>query len=126
MSNIEPVLDATEVRKILSVSEATLYRWLREARQGVGTLPLPVNTGGRKRRLLWTRSSILAFLDNRDRGRPPPPGFIRPLTSFLFPSEYFRGWHGIDVTSLPNAMLINISPVHIVPKCVECNATSLT
>ena len=77
MSNIEPVLDAIEVRKILCVSEATLYRWLREARQGIGTLPLPVNTGGQKRRLLWTRSSILAFLDNRDRGQPQPPlGFI--------------------------------------------------
>jgi len=69
-SIIEPVLDATEVRRILSVSEATLYRWLREARQGVGTLPFPVNTGGRKRRLLWTRASILAFLEDRDR-RPP-------------------------------------------------------
>jgi len=78
MSNIiEPVLDATEVRKILSVSEATLYRWLREARQGVGTLPLPVNTGGRKRRLLWTRASIIEFLSRCDRGTVQPSlGFM--------------------------------------------------
>jgi len=68
MSNIiEPVLDATEVRRILSVSTATIYRWLAETRRGVGTFPLPVNTGGRKRRLLWTRTSIVEFLNNRDR-----------------------------------------------------------
>ena len=73
MSNIEPVLDATEVRRILSVSEATLYRWLRESRQGGGTLPLPVNTGGRKRRLLWTRDSIIEFLSRCDRGTSQPP-----------------------------------------------------
>jgi len=74
MSNIDPVLCIDELRQILSVSTATIYRWLAESRsQDGGAFPLPVNTGGRKRRLLWTRSSIQAFLDNQNSGTHQQP-----------------------------------------------------
>jgi len=73
MTSIEPVIRIDEVQRILSVSAATIYRWLAESRRGVGTFPLPVNTGGRKRRLLFTRASILAFLENQNSGTSQPP-----------------------------------------------------
>ena len=70
MSDIEPCLCIDEVQEIVSKSRPTIYRWIREARQGVGIFPLPINTGGRKRHLLWTRASIMEYLENRSRGSP--------------------------------------------------------
>ena len=59
--SIDPVVDASELAQILEVSLQTIYRWRFD-----GTLPPTILIGGKKRRLKWTRSSILAFLENRD------------------------------------------------------------
>jgi predicted DNA-binding transcriptional regulator AlpA len=80
MNNIEidPVLNVEDIKQITGYSIPSIYRLKAESMEAVAKweepiLPLPINTGGRKRRLLWTRSSILAFLNNRDSRTPQPP-----------------------------------------------------
>jgi predicted DNA-binding transcriptional regulator AlpA len=65
---IEPLLTITDVMKIFSISQPTVYRWLALARRGESRFPLPV--GGRKQKLRWSRESILAF---QNANNPQPP-----------------------------------------------------
>ena len=58
--SIDPAVDAVELTQIFGVSLPTIYRWRFD-----GTLPPTIHTGGRKRRLLWNRDEIIAFLNNR-------------------------------------------------------------
>ena len=70
MSNIDPVVGVAELKIILGgVSTATIYRWKAD-----NTLPPVIDLGGsgKRRRLIWSRDSIIAFLSNQNRGSPRP------------------------------------------------------
>jgi len=49
-----------DLTEIFRVSAPTVNRWLRDAREGKSNFPLPIN--GPRRRLLWDRDAILAYL----------------------------------------------------------------
>jgi len=66
--DIPLVLKAEDVVKICRISTATLYRWLKESRDGIdNNFPLPIDTGGTKRRLLWSRDAIENFLNGGEQ-----------------------------------------------------------
>jgi transposase-like protein len=71
---LEPLLTIADIMRIFCVSQGTVYRWLDLSRQGKHPLPLPIgdSIGNRKqkRRLRWSRESILAYLNASD---PPTP-----------------------------------------------------
>jgi transposase-like protein len=64
---LEPLLTIADIMRIFCVSQGTVYRWLNLSRQGKHPLPLPIgdSIGNRKqkRRLRWSRESILAYLN---------------------------------------------------------------
>ena len=76
MPTVKSTMDTEELTQTLGISLATLYRRLAESRKGIGTLPLPINmggnNGGRKRRLLWSRDAIMAFLQKQNSEAPQP------------------------------------------------------
>ena len=70
---IQSVLTAEEVVIICRISLATLYRWLKESRSETGgRFPLPIDTGGAKRRLKWSRASIEQFLNGQEQNSVKP------------------------------------------------------
>ena len=74
---IDPVVGKPEFRRALGVSNSTFDRWLAESRQAIAEdktpiLPAPLFTGGKKRRLMWSRSVVRNFLENRNSGIPQP------------------------------------------------------
>ena len=76
-NNIKPTVNAVEFRLILGLSESTFYRRLAESREAIAlgkvpTIPLPIFTGGRKRRLLWNRDAVMEFLQQRNSEAPQP------------------------------------------------------
>ena len=76
---LEPLLTIADIMRIFCVSQGTVYRWLDLARQGKHPLPLPIGDciGNRKqkRRLRWSRESILAYLNANS---PPVPEITSP------------------------------------------------
>ena len=58
-----------DLMRMFGLSRPSIYRRLREAREGRGGLPLPILTGA-KRSLRWTAESVKAFLQNASE--PPP------------------------------------------------------
>ena len=64
---LEPLLTIADIMRIFCVSQITVYRWLDLARQGKHPLPLPIGecigNHKQKRRLRWSRESILAYLN---------------------------------------------------------------
>jgi len=70
-------MNSSEVTQEVGISLATLYRWLAESREAIANgrepiFPLNIYTGGKKRRLIWSRDSITSFLNNQPRGSPQP------------------------------------------------------
>ena len=63
MTVIEPVLHLKHIMAIFGVSQATIYRWLAEARAGKSSFPLALN--GYKRKLLWNKADVEAFCQAR-------------------------------------------------------------
>lgn len=58
----EPKLyELKDICRIFGITPATVFRWLRESRAGKNPFPLPLDTGGRKRKLLWNAANIEAF-----------------------------------------------------------------
>jgi len=55
---IEKLLTLQEVLELTTVSYPTIYRWLN-----AGTFPQPVN--GRGRKLLWTQSAIISWMNQQ-------------------------------------------------------------
>ena len=77
MPTVKSTMNALEVTQTIGISLATLYRWLAESREAIANgrepvFPLNICTGGRKRRLIWSRDSITSFLNNQPRGSPLP------------------------------------------------------
>ena len=68
MRQIEPMLHIGDIKKIFGVSQATVYRWLAEARAGKNSLPLPLN--GYKRKLLWNAADVEAFCQTKIQRMP--------------------------------------------------------
>jgi len=76
-NSIQPTVNATEFQQILGVGQSTFYRRLAESREAIAlgkapTIPLPIFTGGRKRRLLWSRDVVMEFLQQRNSEAPQP------------------------------------------------------
>jgi predicted DNA-binding transcriptional regulator AlpA len=63
--------DTEEMKQLFKWSPATLNRRLKEAREGRGNFPLPIQTGP-KRSLRWCAESVRKFLLN---GNDAPPTF---------------------------------------------------
>ena len=61
-----------DLMRIFNLSRVSIYRRLREAREGRGGLPLPIPTGA-KRSLRWTAESVKAFLQRANEPLPTPP-----------------------------------------------------
>jgi predicted DNA-binding transcriptional regulator AlpA len=57
--DIMEILLKDDVMNRLKISEATLYRWVNESRNGMGTFPLPVSLP--KRTLRWNSDAIDAW-----------------------------------------------------------------
>jgi predicted DNA-binding transcriptional regulator AlpA len=53
------ILLKNDVMNRLKISEATLYRWVNESRNGIGTFPLPVSLP--RRTLRWNSDAIDAW-----------------------------------------------------------------
>ena len=72
-SSIDPVVGGEELKAMLGgISTSTIYRWISD-----NTLPPTIDLGGGsgsggRRRLLWSRDSIIAFLNNQNKGSPQP------------------------------------------------------
>ena len=56
---IEPLLTISDITKIFSVSQVSVYRWVALARQGKHRFPLPI--GDYKQKLRWSREAIAAY-----------------------------------------------------------------
>jgi predicted DNA-binding transcriptional regulator AlpA len=54
-----------DLMRIFNLSRESIYRRLREARDGRGGLPLPIPTGT-KRSLRWDAATIRRFVQNAD------------------------------------------------------------
>ena len=52
-----------DLMRLFNLTRQSIYRRLREAREGRGGLPLPIPTGA-KRSLRWTVESVKAFLQS--------------------------------------------------------------
>ena len=65
---MKKLLTFKDLLPILSVSEATLRRWLAETRKGIGDFPKPIN--GFKRKLLWSPSDIEFWLSRHQKSAP--------------------------------------------------------
>jgi predicted DNA-binding transcriptional regulator AlpA len=61
-----------EMTQIFKCSPATLNRRLKEAREGRGNFPLPIQTGP-KRSLRWCAESVKKFLQNGNDAPPTSP-----------------------------------------------------
>jgi len=61
-----------DIMRIFRLSRVSIYRRLREAREGRGGLPLPIPTGT-KRSLRWNADTVRQFLQNADSTPPMPP-----------------------------------------------------
>ena len=71
MQNIELTLTLTDLCQIFHIKPVSVYRWVKEAREGRSQFPLPINgTFGGKRKLLWDASAIRAFQSGNN---PPAP-----------------------------------------------------
>jgi predicted DNA-binding transcriptional regulator AlpA len=53
------VLLIKDVMKLLRVSRTTIYRWIRESREGLTDFPLPISAAGRQ--LRWYAADIERF-----------------------------------------------------------------
>ena len=57
--------------ELFDVSEATIRRWLAEARAGRSRFPLNIDMGrGKKGKLVWNRDDIIAFCQSADNPQP--------------------------------------------------------
>lgn len=72
MNELEALLTIEDVMRIFGLSRPSIYRRLREAREGRGGLPLPIPTGT-KRRLLWHVGTVREFIENPQSKPPQPP-----------------------------------------------------
>ena len=76
MTTTKLTLGVKDLMEILDRSRPTIYRWHDD-----GTLPPTIDIGGKKRRLLWSRDSIVAFLENRGSRAPPSTPPVESATS---------------------------------------------
>ena len=86
MPTAKSTMNSAEVTQAVGISMPTLNRWLDESREAIDRgevpfFPLPIFTGGKKRRRLWNRNSIIEFLQNQSSGRPPSTPNIESATS---------------------------------------------
>jgi predicted DNA-binding transcriptional regulator AlpA len=65
------ILLKDDVMNRLKISEATLYRWVSESRNGIGTFPLPVSLP--KRTLRWNSDAIDDWCKAQQPARKPKP-----------------------------------------------------
>ena len=63
MKDLETFYEVKDIMRIFGLSRPSIYRRLREAREGRGGLPLPIPTGA-KRSLRWTAESVKTFLQS--------------------------------------------------------------
>jgi predicted DNA-binding transcriptional regulator AlpA len=61
-----------EMTQIFKMSQSTLNRRLKEAREGRGNFPLPIQTGPKKC-LRWCAESVRKFLQNGNDAPPTSP-----------------------------------------------------
>ena len=65
-SKLESLLEVQDITALFNdISRATLFRWLRDARQGKNNFPLPLNTPGRK--LVWNKAAIENFINENQQ-----------------------------------------------------------
>ena len=72
MPDLETFYGVKDIMRIFGLSRPSVYRRLREAREGRGGLPLPIPTGA-KRSLRWTVESVKTFLQNANDTPPTTP-----------------------------------------------------
>jgi len=68
------LLKSKAIQEIFDMPESTFFKRLREARQGKGGLPLPLELGG-KRGLRWNPEHVRVFLESQSQpalSREPP------------------------------------------------------
>ena len=59
-----PLLHLPDVMALFGYAENTVRKRIAEARTGKSRFSLPLDMGKKKGKLLWTRESIVAFLNN--------------------------------------------------------------
>ena len=59
------LLDRHEVERMVRMSRSTLYEAM-----AAGEFPRPIRVG--KRSVRWKEDEVLAWLESRERGGPPP------------------------------------------------------
>ena len=65
-------LTIKDICRLFHVAEVSVYRWVKEAREGRSEFPLPINGMFQgKRKLLWNRNVIAAF-QNANTPAPAP------------------------------------------------------
>jgi predicted DNA-binding transcriptional regulator AlpA len=64
--------DTEEMTQIFKKSRSSLYREIKEAREGRSNFPLPIQTGP-KRSLRWSAESVRKFLLNGNDAPPTSP-----------------------------------------------------
>jgi predicted DNA-binding transcriptional regulator AlpA len=74
MQEIPSLLTVADIRSIFGVSRVSVYRWVSEARAGKSQFPEPLF--GYKRRLLWSRSSIVQFCESQPQTMAPQQSVV--------------------------------------------------
>ena len=67
-------LTVADIRNIFGVSRVSVYRWVSEARAGKSQFPEPLF--GYKRRLLWSRNSIVQFCESQPQSIAPQQSVV--------------------------------------------------
>ena len=68
--------DIDDITRIFKTTKPTVYRQLREVREGRGnSLPSPIPMGP-KRRLRWDAEAVKRFIENTKDIPPPSPNFL--------------------------------------------------
>jgi transposase-like protein len=68
---VQPALGIKDIMRIFDISQPTVYRWVRDARAGKSTFPLPIGNGFKKK-LLWSQDAIAAY---QNAANAPTPKF---------------------------------------------------
>jgi predicted DNA-binding transcriptional regulator AlpA len=64
MQDLE-TLTTEDMMQIFHLARISIYRRIREAREGRGQFPIPIQTGT-KRRLRWNMETVRNFMQNAD------------------------------------------------------------
>jgi len=70
MQDIRPMLHIGDIMRIFSISQPTVYRWLREAKLGINCFPKALNGTSQKRKLLWNPADIERYIEAQSASQP--------------------------------------------------------